>query len=184
MHRAARILGVVTSAFLAGCSSPSSSGTAAGYDGGSSSGTATLSGAVTGTLPVIAFGSVDTSSDCGSYWRLVVGANQPPPESRVSCSLYLPGSSLVEGSFTPPTLDGSFLQCSLVTGVGSSLQDWELVTDFVLNITSSGPGYPQGLSVTTLFPYPSGSLTFTLAPYPQYTYGNVSVNVSFGPPPN
>jgi len=188
MSKAARAVGPVAVAFLAACGSGTGpdAGTTAEYDGGMSFGTATLSGAATGTAPVTAWVVASRDSDGGSTLNFSVGGQAQLPAPFFYCSGSFPGSSLVPGSFTPPELDERDLGCALLEGTDQAFQAWQVVTAFVLNINSPGPAYPTNTCCADsppFWPYPSGSLTVTLAPYPEYTYGNATVNVTFGPPP-
>ena len=166
---------------MAGCSSASAGPS---YDGGTSVGTATLSGANTGTVSVIVFGAgFSVSSDGGSDLGFEI---VPPGDANpnFSCSGSLPGSSLVTGSFTVPIRPNG---CRAYFATETSFQDWEVGTTFVFNITSPGAAYPDyGRPLyDNYWPYPSGSLTVTLATYPPYdAYSEVTVNLTFAPPPD
>jgi hypothetical protein len=186
MTRTGRILGAVALTSLAGCSS-TSTGTDVGYDGGTSIGTATLSGAVTGTVPITAIAALSPSIDGGSYLYLTLNPPleypNPDPNPYFSCAAELPGSSLVAGSFTARV---EINACRAYFSSFRSFQDWEVGSTIVVTITSPGPAYPNyGLPLfENYWPYPSGSLTVNLATYLPYAYSVETIAVTFGPPPD
>lgn len=194
MNSAARIIGVVAAASLVGCNTGTGldAGTDAGPDAGTvygieSVGTATFTGAETGTYPAVGFAwysSYWEFSVDGGYqlaFTVVASPNGPPYFPAFTCGVSLPGEALEVGDFTVTNVRF----CGIFDPRGAS-QSWYGST-VELNVGSTGP--VQGLGPPFFdggseWSNPTATLTVDLLPYPDnpapYDAG-VSVTVMVAP---
>lgn len=176
-----QVLFVFAVASLAGCGTNIGTSPNAEYDGGTSIGTATLSGSALGAVSVIVE-VVQTPLTDGGYGLLfdAYGVTSFGPE--FSFDAYVPGLALAAGRFAPPNLT-AYGELSTSYSV-TSANFWRGVSGFELNIDSAGPAYTYPVGAQRqIWPYPSGSLTVTLEPV-WGTDGGATVSVTFAPPPN
>jgi hypothetical protein len=154
----------------------------AGYDGGTSIGTATFSGSALGAVPITVGVVGITFADGGYALDFTASGATSPPNADFYCDAYLPDLALAVGSFATPNVATNGCEGSTNTSGVSSAHFWRGASGFDLNISSAGPAYtyPVG-GQREIWPFPSGSLTVTLAPL-YGTDGGATVSVTFAPP--
>ncbi len=188
MHPMAKSLAAFAFAASFACGSGTGTGAQA-YPTGSSVGIATLGGAASGTVPILA--SAQYSTTIGGppggaprtlyfYFLMSAEVNSAPfGDSEFSCEGALPGTELSAGRFMEPDVGG--LWCSVETGLQAGPPKlWGPVTSLDLVISSPGRVAPGG----TEWAFPTGTVSVTLEPLlVDVTYGSATVSVAFGPPP-
>jgi hypothetical protein len=175
MTRAARILGLSAVLWATGCGSSSSNNNNPSQP---TTGTATFTGAATGTLNVSVLAGYETPA---TYVGFFIDST-PGSYPNVSFTAKLPGSSLQTGTFTSANVTQA-VTIYLSTGPGEPAWEQAFVAappqqagTFTLSVSSVGP--TTGDSTVTDWPSTHGSFSATLPPLLMAT-GEVNMSLTF-----
>jgi hypothetical protein len=174
MTQSARFLGLFAAVLATGCGSSSVNNNGPSTP---TTGTATLTGAATGTLSVSVLGGFESPD---TFVALVIDS-KPLAYPNLSITVSIPGTSLQTGTFTSANVTEAV---SLYTTTGSGGPTWEQAFDQnhdtgTFSLTLSSVGASTGAGTVTDWPSPHGSFSATLEAVLQGASGEVDVSVTF-----
>ena len=142
-----------------------------------STGTATFTGAATGTLSVSVLGGFESPD---TFVALAIDS-KPLAYPNLSITVSIPGTSRQTGTFTSANVTESV---TLYTTTASGCPTWTQAFDQkhdtgTFRLTISSAGASTGAGTVTDWPSPHGSFTATLEPLLQGASGEVDVSVTF-----